>query len=298
MRIPLVFLAVAVGALLIGFGRGDGSSSRPQIVATTTEAADLARNVAGDRAEVRSLLTPDSDPHEYEPRPGDIDALTGADLVLRSGGDLDEWLDGAIESAGGGAPVLDLLDEVGAERGDPHWWQDPRRAEQAVGTIETALSVADPEGADGYAERARAYEARLRELDAGVARCIDGIPEAQRKLVTTHDALGYYADRYGLEVIGTVIPALTTQAQASAGDLAKLSATIRRERVRAIFAESAVNAKIEKAIARETGARVGEPLWADSLGPEKSSGATYVDSIRANTAAITRGLTGRSCSPR
>ena len=123
-------------------------------------------------------------------------------------------------------------------------------------------------------------------------------PADERVLVTTHDALGYYARRYGLRVVGTVIPSLSTQAQASAGDLAELVDTIRREHVRVIFAESAVNASVEDAIAQETGARVGRPLWADALGPEGSSGATYEGSIRANTAAIVEGLSGgaKTCS--
>jgi len=295
MRVPLLFLVVAVAALTAGFGGGEGAGGRPDVVATTTEAADLARHVAGDRADVHGLLAPNSDPHEYEPRPGDIRALAGADLVVRSGGDVDAWLSGAVDSAGSGAPVLDLLDHVGPEGDDPHWWQDPRRAERAVGEIAAALAAADPDGAPGYERRATAYRDRLRELDASVARCIGAIPPERRKLVTTHDALGYYARRYGLEVIGTVIPGLTTQAQASAGDLAELTATIRRERVPAIFAETSVNPKVEKAIARETGARVGRPLWADSLGRRGSRGATYVGAIQANTDAIAEGLTGRPC---
>ncbi len=296
MRPGLLIAALAV--VLAGCAGGGGDSGRPQVVATTTQAADLARNVAGDRAEVHGLLVPNSDPHDYEPRPRDVKALARADVVIRSGGELDEWLKGAIDSAGADAPVLSLIDRVGAEGEDPHWWQDPRRAERAVGEIEAALAKADPEGAAGYAQRAGAYRDRLQALDAAVARCVGELPEEQRKLVTTHDALGYYARRYGLEVIGTVIPALSTQAQASAGDLADLVATIRREHVRAIFTESSVNAKVEDAIAQETGAAVGRPLWADSLGPEGSSGATYVDSIRANTDAIVDGLSGgeHSCT--
>lgn len=290
---PVLLLAAAACALALLPGCGGGSGDgRPLVVATTTQAADLARHVAGDRAQVKGILAPNSDPHDYEVRPRDVKALVHADLVVRSGGDVDAWLDGAIDSAGTKAPVLTLLDRVGPEGEDPHWWQDPRRAETAVAAIGTAMAEADPPGAAGYRSRADAYVKDLRTLDAGVARCIDEIPPDQRKLVTTHDALGYYAHRYGLRLIGTVIPALTTQAQASSGDLAKLVDTIRRERVRAIFAESSVNAKVEDAIAQETGARVGGALWADSLGPAGSSGATYADSIRANTEAIVEGLSG------
>jgi len=292
------FLAVAALALpLAACGSGGGGDGRPTVVATTTQAADLARGVAGDRAEVRGILAPNSDPHDYEVRPGDVKALARATLIVRSGGDIDEWLGGAIDSAGADAPVVDLLDRVGPhDDGDPHWWQDPIRAEDAVKVIGEALAKADPEGASTYRANAERSVNRLQALDAAVRDCIDRIPTEQRTLVTTHDALGYFADRYGLRVVGTVIPSLSTQAQASAGDLAELVDTIRRERVKAIFAESSVNASVEDAIAQETGARVGRPLWADSLGPKGSSGATYEDSIRANTAAIVEGLTGETCS--
>jgi zinc/manganese transport system substrate-binding protein len=298
MRALIVSLALSCVVAVAGCSGGGGESGKPVVVATTTQAADLARHVAGDRAEVKGILAPNTDPHDYEVRPRDVKALTDADLVVRSGGEVDAWLGGAIDSAGTDAPVLTLLDHVQPEGDDPHWWQDPRRAERAAAVIAAALAKADPAGAAGYRQRADAYVKDLRTLDAAVARCIGEIPAVQRKLVTTHDALGYYARRYGLRVIGTVIPALTTQAQASSGDLAKLVETIRRERVRAIFAESSVNAKVEDAVAQETGARIGRPLWADSLGPAGSDGATYADSIRANTAAIVEGLSGgaRSCT--
>jgi ABC-type Zn uptake system ZnuABC Zn-binding protein ZnuA len=297
MRIAPLLLAAACAALLAGCGSA-GGDGRPTVVATTTQAADLARGVAGDRAAVRGILAANSDPHDYEVRPGDVKALARATLVVRSGGDLDEWLGGAIDSAGADAPVVDLLDTVGAEGEDPHWWQDPRRAQAAVEAIGAALAKADPAGASTYEANTDRSVRRLRALDVAVRRCIERIPEGERTLVTTHDALGYYARRYGLRVVGTVIPSLSTQAQASAGDLAELVDTIRRERVKAIFAESSVDASVEDAIAQETGARVGRPLWADALGPEGSGGATYAGSIRANTAAIAEGLTGgaETCS--
>lgn len=293
----LLLLPVAVCALALLAGCGDGfDPNKPLVVATTTQAADLARHAAGDRAQVVGILAPNSDPHDYEVRPRDLKALVHADLIVRSGGGVDEWLDGAIDSAGSDAPVLTLLDRVGPEGEDPHWWQDPRRAETAVAAIGAAMARLDPPGAAGYRARSTAYEEDLHTLDTAVARCIGQIPADERKLVTTHDALGYYARRYGLRLIGTVIPALTTQAQASSGELSRLVDTIRREHVRAIFAESSVNAKVEDAIAQETGARVGKALWADSLGPAGSTGATYTGSIRSNTEAIVEGLSGGTAS--
>ena len=287
----LLLVAAACAVLVAGCGTDLPDDGRPVVVATSTQAADLTRDVAGERAYVRGVLAPNSDPHDYEVRPGDVKALARASLVVRSGGDLDEWLGGAIDSAGADAPVIDLLDRVGAEGDDPHWWQDPLRAERAVAEIRDGLVRADPPGAAAYEANTRRSLRALRALDAEVRDCLGQVPAAERTLVTTHDALGYYARRYGLRVVGTVIPSLSTQGQASAGDLAELVDTIRRERVRAIFAESSVNASVEDAIAQETGARVGRALWSDALGPPGSGGATYEGSIRANTASIVEGLT-------
>ena len=299
-----LFAAALALSLLALAGCGDdeaGNTGRFAVTATTTQVADLARNVGGNRVDVTGLLAANADPHEYEPRPDDVKALAESKLVLRSGGDLDEWLADAIESAGGDAEVVSLIDSVEPLREggstDPHWWQDPHNAELAVITIRDALTKADPDGRAAFAANTDAYIAKLRALDRAVATCLDGIPRAERKLVTTHDALGHYARRYGIEVIGTVIPSLSTQGQPSAGETAKLIDTIKRERVRAIFAESSVNAKVEQAIARETGAKIGKPLWADTLGPKGSDGATYLESIAANTQALVAGFTGgaRSC---
>jgi zinc/manganese transport system substrate-binding protein len=291
-RLALVLL-LAAAAAASGCGAEEGSAgNRPTVVATTTQAADLVRSVGGSGVEVKGLLAPNADPHDHEVRPSDVKALAGAALVVSSGGEPDEWLQGAIESAGAGAPVLTLIDRVERLGEDPHWWQDPRNAEHAVAAIEGALAQADPAGAAGYAARAREYTAKLKALDGAIADCMRAVPAAQRKLVTTHDALRYFARRYGIEVVGTVIPSLSTQAQPSAGDVAELVDTIRRERVRAIFTESSLTPKVEEAIARETGARVGEPLWADTLGPPGSSGETYLGALRANAGALVDGFTG------
>ncbi len=267
-------------------GASSGGSDGPEIVATTTQLADMARNLAPG-ARVTALLAPNTDPHAYEVRPNDVKALARADVVLRSGGEVDEWLDGALDSAGvDEQDVVDAGAAAGMEGDDPHWWQDPRRAEKAVRAIGAALARA------GLPDQSERYAGRLRRLDAAVARCLAQVPSAQRKLVTSHDALGYYARRYGIEVIGTVIPSLSTAAQPSAADVTRLVDTIRRTGAKTIFAESSVNPKVERAIAREAGARVGQALWADSLGPEGSDGATYVGSMESNTRALAAGFSG------
>lgn len=314
-------LAVAAGLLIAGCGgqqqeRTTSSDATVGVVATTTQVADMARSVGGDRAEVTGLLTPDADPHDHEVRPQDIQALAEAELVVRSGGDLDEWLTEAIEGSGTEAPLVNLIEHVrtleggehgdadgeeahaegevratGEEGADPHWWQDPRNAQSAVREIRDALTAADPAGRKAYAENADAYLAQLEQLDAAIGDCMKRVPENRRKLVTTHDSLGYYANRYQLEVIGTVIPSLSSQGQPSAGETKELIETIQREDVKSIFTERAVNPKVERAIAQETGATV-KPLWADTLGPRGSNASTYVQALAADTRALVDGFTG------
>ena len=298
-------LVLAAGAVA-GCGDDDTGSAAaggPRVVATTTQAADLVRNVGGDRIAVTQLLAANTDPHGYELRPQDVEALADADVVVRSGGDVDDWLQEAVDQSGSDAAVVTLIDSVQtisgeAEAVDPHWWQDPRNAATAVGVVEKALAAADRGDARSYADRAAAYRSKLHALDRAVAACWKQVPAPQRKLVTTHDALGYYARRYGLEVIGTVIPSLSTEGQASAGQLNELVETIRREGVKVVFAESSINSKVEQAIADEAGASVGRQLWADSLGPRGSDGATYLGSIASNTRAMVDGVTrgAVSCS--
>jgi zinc/manganese transport system substrate-binding protein/manganese/iron transport system substrate-binding protein len=277
-----------VAAVLIA---GCGSDQDATVVATTTQAADLARNVAGGETTVAGILTPNADPHGYEPRARDVKRLVGAKLVLRSGGEVDEWLEEAQASAGSNARVVTLGENT---REEPHWWQDPQAAIAAVAKIRDGLIEVDPDHRAAYEANARRYAERLRALDSGIRACVDTIPAGNRKLVTTHDALGAYAQRYGLEVIATVIPSRSTRGQASAGETAELVRLIRRERVPAVFAESSVNADVEEAIARESGAKVSPPLWADTLGPKGSSGATYIASMEANTRTIADML-GGSC---
>jgi ABC-type Zn uptake system ZnuABC Zn-binding protein ZnuA len=295
--------AVAAVLTIAVAGCGDGASSSNgapvDAVATTTQVGDLVRAVGGDRVDVHQILAPSADPHSYEPRPSDAAALADADVVFSSGGDVDEWLGDLVDGAGSDATEVDLSESVRTDGDDPHWWQDPRNALLAVAAIETALREADPGGARRYAADARTYGERLRTLDRNVAACIDAIPPRQRRLVTTHDALGYYADRYGLTVVGAVIPSLSTAAQPSAGQIERLVDQIERQDVKAIFPETSINPKLERAVARETGAAVGDELWADALGPADSDGATYVESIQSNTASIVDGLTGGAerCRP-
>lgn len=265
------------------------------VVATTPQVADLVRAVGGERVAVTQILSPNSDPHEYEPRPSDAEALADADLIVLSGGDVDSWLEQIIDASGTDAPELSLLDVVRTRTDDdgeidPHWWQDPRNAELAVAAIGGTLSDADPGGAAGYARRARAYRDRLRGLDRAIAACMEAIPASERVLISGHDALGYYADRYGIKVVGAAIPSLSTQGQPSAGAIADLVAAIRAAGVRAIFPEAGTSAELERAVAAAAGVRLGDELWTDTLGPAGSGAATYIEALRANTTALATGF--------
>jgi ABC-type Zn uptake system ZnuABC Zn-binding protein ZnuA/ABC-type Mn2+/Zn2+ transport system permease subunit len=331
-------VAAALGALaLLAAGCGSessGENGQVKVVATTTQVADFVREVGGEAVEVTQILQPNSDPHDYEPRPSDVESVADAELVFVSGRGLDDWAEELVSDSGGDAQIVNLgamgpirlageghdheheedhaeesphdehSGEVGHEHEgedeselDPHWWHDPRNVAAAVPGIENALAVADPSRKAEFIRNADAYVAEVKALDAGIAKCIDSVPPSQRKLVTDHDAFGYSANRYGIEVVGAVIPSQTTQAQASAKDLSELAKTIEAENVKAVFPESSLSAKVAEAIARQTGASADYTLYGDTLGPEGSGGETYVQMEEANADAMVRGFTGgeRGC---
>jgi zinc/manganese transport system substrate-binding protein len=286
-----------------GGGSGVGGDGKLEVVPTTTQLGDFVRNVGDEAVEVDQILQPNTDPHDYEPRPSDVEGAAGAKLVFASGDNLDVWVDQVVSDSGSDAEVIDLGAKVpirlpgessGAETSkyDSHWWHDPRNAEAAVRQIESALVAADPSQRTEFERNANAYLAELKALDRGIAKCIDSVPAPQRKLVTDHDAFGYFANRYGIEVLGAVIPSQTTQAQASAKDLSELAKTIEAENVKAVFPESSLSPKVAEAIARQTGASADYTLYGDTLGPEGSGGETYVRMEEANADEMVRGFTG------
>lgn len=296
-RTGLVALTAALAAGAAGCGGSDAgpADGRVTVVATTTQLADLARAVGGADVRVVQLLQPNSDPHDYEPRPKDLRDAAGAELMLVSGEGLDDWAGDVAQQAG----IEDAVLDVGKGRpvriaGDPHWWQDPRNAAYAASKIALALVERAGLDVDRVRERSAPYVASLGRLDRRIAACFERIPAAKRKLVSDHDAFGYFAGRYGIEVVGAVIPATTTQAQASAGELSALARTVKATGVAVIFPESSLNPRLARTLARRTGAAVGGTLYADTLGPKGSRGATYLGSLRANADALLHGFSGGS----
>jgi zinc/manganese transport system substrate-binding protein len=307
--VALSFIALSLGAAACSGSDATGGDTRSTVVATTTQIGDWVRNVAGDRVIVRQILQPNTDPHDYEARPKDVLAVAGATVVFENGDNLDAWITKVIDDAGGNPTVVVLGDHLTvdlpgetsgpeASRFDPHWWHDPVNAEAAVDRIREALARADPGGATTFDANAAAYVAKLRAMDRDIADCFAAVPPDERKLVTDHDAFNYFAARYGIRVIGAVIPSQTTQGESSAQDLARLIALIRREHVKAVFPESSLNPKLLQSIAAATGATADHTLYGDTLGPAGSTGATYLTMEVANADAMVRGFTGgaRGCS--
>jgi len=308
-RMAIAPAVAAACVLLAGCAHVGGSSGdKLAVVATTTQIADFARNVGGDAVDVHQILQPNTDPHEYEPRPSDVTATAGAKLVLESGDGLDSWMDKVVSESGADAKVVDLANRLPvtvpgetsgpeASQYDPHWWHDPVNAEAAVREIRDAMTAADPSNRRTFEGNATAYLAELHRLDSGIQRCIDSVPPDQRKLVTDHDAFNYFAKRYGIQIVGAIIPSQTTEAQASAGDISRLAEEVRREHVRAIFPESSINPDVAHALANQTGAISDLTLYGDTLGPTGSNGATYLTMEAANADAMVRGFTGgqRGC---
>ena len=301
-----VFAAVSCGSQ----GAGQGSSAgKLDVVATSTQIGDFARNVGGEAADVHQVLQPNTDPHDYEPRPDDVKAAAGAKLVFESGDKLDVWMKKVVSESGGDPRVVDLGARVpdtlpGEESGpeasryDPHWWHDPKNAEVAVKEIRDAMVKADPKHEKTYRANAKTYLAKLEKLDNNIQDCMDKVPKDERKLVTDHDAFNYFAKRYGIDVVGAVIPSQSTQGQPSAKETSALISLIKREHVKAVFPESSINPKLARTIAGQTGASSSYTLYGDTLGEKGSGGATYLKMEAANANAMVEGFTGgkKTCS--
>ncbi|MDQ3695735.1 MAG: zinc ABC transporter substrate-binding protein [Chloroflexota bacterium] len=288
---------------------------------------DLVRQVGGEAIVTHPLVGAGADSHTYEPAPADVVTLAEADLVFEIGLGFETWLDGIYESSGSDAARIivseqveplgfddghheaeardeeaadDLDDAAGDDQEDhahgeldPHIWHDVANAILMVETIRDALIETDPANAATYEANAAAYITELEALDAWVQEQVNSLAEDQRTMVTSHEALGYYAERYGLEIVGTAFGTLGTEAgDPSAADIADLVAAIRAENVNAIFAENVSNPAVMESIAAEAGVTLVPTLYTDSLGAPGSGVETYVDLMRANTTGIVTALAG------
>ncbi|MBN8875890.1 MAG: zinc ABC transporter substrate-binding protein [Rhodospirillales bacterium] len=266
-------------------------------VATFTILADLVRQVGTNHVAVTSLVPPDGDAHVYQPRPADLRAIAQAQLLVENGLGLEGWMQrmGAAASFHGVRVVAAekvtprTMTEDGKVATDPHAWQDPRNGVLYVQAIAAGLAAADPDHAEAYRDTGTRYAAEISKLDTWIAAQFAPIPPAQRRIITTHDAFGYYGARYGIELLAA--EGLSTEAEPSAKSIATLVAQIKREKVRAVFLENMTDPRIAHMLASESGAVLGGTVYSDALSPPNGPAATYLAMLRHNTTLFVRAMT-------
>jgi ABC-type Zn uptake system ZnuABC Zn-binding protein ZnuA len=298
----LAALATLLGAGCGGAASGGASSGALDVVASTTFLADIAQNVAGDRFEVQSLVPVGTDPHAFEATPSDLTEVAGADLVIVNGAGLEGTLLTMLQNAVGDTPVVDASaglatrtpqpgePQLASGEQDPHFWLDPELVKTYVANIEKAFSAADPAGAATYKANAAAYDKKLDALDAWITRQVAKVPQAGRQLVTDHASMGYFADRYGFEVVGTVVPSASTGETPSARQLADLTRAIRETGAKAIFVDASDNPQLAEQIGGETGVKVVTGLLDHSLTAPGGDAPTYIDMMKYDTRQIVEAL--------
>lgn len=261
-----------------------------RVVASFSILGDLVRQVGGDTVSVEALVGPNGDVHVYEPRPKDLRTLLVAGLLVRNGLGLEGWMDRLTQAAGFKGRVVVASEKVtprtmkedgGAIATDPHAWQDPANGILYVRAIAEGLAAADPVHATVYRASAERYEAEIRQVDGWIGATLGAIPADQRRIITTHDAFGYYGVRYGVEFLSA--EGISTEFEPSAKAIAALVAQIKREKVRAVFIENMTSPRMAEMLARETGAKLGGTVYSDALSPPGGPATTYLDMLRHNT---------------
>ena len=276
------------------------SGSVPKALAVETFLADIARSVAGDRLVVESLIPVGVDPHGFEPTPKDAKKVAECVILIVNGAGFEEFLNKLLENVGGKRSVIVAAaglaprdarpDEEGRHETDPHFWLDPNHVIKYVQNIRDGLVSADPGGAPEYARNAESYIAKLRALDAWIRGQVVQVPEKDRLLVTNHESLGYFADRYGFTIVGTIVPSVSTGASPSAKQLVAIIDAVKKTGARAIFLETGTNPKLARQLAQETGIKVVERLYTHSVSGPGGDAPTYIDMIRFNTRAVVGAL--------
>jgi zinc/manganese transport system substrate-binding protein len=299
MRPHSLLAGTVLAATLLAAACGDdggaaGGTNSAEVVVTTSVLGDVVTNLVGDDAGVEVLMPPGADPHEFAPSARQAADLREADLVVANGGGFEAGLDDTLEAAeDDGATVVRALDSVERIDDDPHFFTDPARMAVAAETVATTLSEEVPAlDTPAFRERARTYVAELEGLDAEIEAILAPIPPERRKLVTNHDVFAYFADRYGFTVVGSVIPAVTTEAEPGAGELDELAATIEAEGVPAIFADTSAPERLADALAGEVGDVEVVELYSESLGEPGSDGDTYLTMMNTNAERIAAALSG------
>jgi zinc/manganese transport system substrate-binding protein len=292
---------LALILLLATMAAPAAAQEKLKVVATFSILADFVRNVGGDRVAVNALVGPNGDAHVYQPAPGDAKALADARLVFANGLGFEGWINRLVKASGTKAPTIVATkgvkprkaeDDRGHAHGDadPHAWQSVANARIYVANIRDALSLADPAGKDSYAANAAAYLGRLDALETEVKAAIEKIPSDRRRIITTHDAFGYFAAAYGITFIAP--QGVSTEAEVSAKDVARIITQIRKQKIPAVFLENVTDERLLKRIGAESGARIGGTLYSDALTDANGQAATYLDMMRHNVKQLAAALAG------
>ena len=268
------------------------AQERLSVVASFSILGDFVKNVGGERVDVTTLVGPDGDVHVYAPAPADASKVAHAKLLVINGLGLEGWLPRLLHASGGKAPIVVATKDVAPLKlgsdADPHAWQSVANAKKYVANIRDALVAADSADAEVFHQQAEVYLAKLDALDREVREAIKQIPESRRKVISTHDAFGYFAAAYGISFIAPL--GVSTESEASARDIAGIIAQIRSEKIPAVFLENISDPRLIRRISAETGARIGGTLFSDSLTGEKGAAPTYIDMVRHNIKALTSAL--------
>lgn len=287
-------MAVLLGlTALLGLSGCSSPDAAPrhglQVVTTTTQVSEFTQTVLGSAGQVTGLLTPHQSSHAFDPSAGQLLKLARADVLVINGADLEPWVADMVEASGFQGKVIDASQGIGLLKHngvtDPHIWTDPNRAQKMVANIATGLSQTDPPHAAEFATNAQNYKQQLKVLNQWIEQNLQQVPVAQRVLVTNHDALTYFVERYQVTFVGSIVPSFDDNAEPSVAELDALIAAIKKSGASAIFSEATISDKLAATIAREAGIRVysGEDaLYADSLGQPGSSGETYIASTVHN----------------
>jgi zinc/manganese transport system substrate-binding protein len=268
------------------------AQDRVNVVASFSILGDFVKNVGGDRVDVTTLVGPNGDVHVYTPAPADAKKIADTKLLIINGLGLEGWLPRLLQSSGGKAPIVTATKgiaplKVGSDA-DPHAWQSVPDARIYVANISDALIAADPAAAEAFRTNAQAYLTKLDALDREVREAVAKIPPNRRKVISTHDALGYFAAAYGIEFIAPL--GVSTESEASARDIAGIITQIKTEKIPAVFLENISDDRLIRRISAETGAKVGGTLYSDSLTGEKGDAPTYIELVRHNIKALTSAL--------
>ena len=268
------------------------AAERLKVVASFSILADFVRNVGGDRINLTTLVGADSDVHVYAPAPSDAKRIADAKLVIVNGLGLEGWLPRLVQSSGSKAQVVTASAGIAPLRlgtaADPHGWQSVPNAKIYVTDIANALAAVDPDDAEFFRAQAKAYLEKLETLDREVREAVAKIPQERRKVISTHDAFGYFAAEYGVQFIAPL--GVSTETEPSARDIATIIGQIKAQKIPAVFLENISDDRLIRRIAAETGSKVGGTLISDGLTGEKGPAPTYIDMVRHNIKALTSAL--------